>query len=209
MSEHITAIDLKILSMYATDYNADYSIKEITDKLGINYSNGFKRVKILAEKEILLIGKQGQANRIKLNLNSIEAIQLISFVEEQESSKLRNTNLIQITKEAILIDPLVCIGLFGSSASGTARKDSDWDLFAITEKKIEISKLMSKFPFMRNIHLQVFNADEFKDNLVSAEEHVVKHIIRNKRIIHNPYPFYGIIYYWEKVKNAPKSRGKI
>jgi hypothetical protein len=62
---------------------------------------------------------------------------------------------------------------------------------------------MAKFPYARDIQLQVFTLEEFENSLLSTEETVVKHIVKNKQIIYNPHPFYNIIYKWEKIRYAP------
>jgi len=205
MFENITIIDLKIISLYIKDYKSHFSIRQITQKLNINYSHAFKRVKKLVEENILIQKKEGQANHISLNIQNIKTIQIISFVEEQESKKLKNTTLRLLIKEAIQIDPLACLGIFGSRVSGKATKDSDWDVFIITQakKKKEMDKIMAKFPYSKDIKLQVFPLEEFQESLLTTEETVVKHIIRNKQIIYNPHAFYNIIYILEAIKYAP------
>lgn len=206
MLEDITIIDLKILSLFIKDYSVAFSIRQITRSLGINYPHAFRRIKKLVKDEILLINKVGQANSMMLNIKNIAAIQLISFVEEQESKKFKNTTLKLIAKEAIQIDPLLCIGLFGSRISGKATKESDWDVFIICQKnkRKEMEKIMTKFPYTRNIQLQVFSVEEFQESLLTLEETVVKHIVKNKQIIYNPHPFYSIIQKWEMIKYAPR-----
>lgn len=198
-------IDYKILSLYVRDYACRFSIREITQRLGINYAHAFKRVKALAKENVLLQKKSGQAQEISLNLRKFETVQWLGFVDEQESQKLKNPTLILLAKEAAQIDPLACIGLFGSRVSGKATKDSDWDVFIITQqsKTKEMGKLLAKFPYARNIQLQVFTVEEFQASLLSSEETVVKHIVRNKQIIYNPYPFYNLVCQWEAVKYAP------
>jgi predicted nucleotidyltransferase len=205
MFENITTIDLKVLSLYTRDYSATFSIRHITKSLNINYSHAFKRVKKLVKDGILLEKKTGQVNNLSLNIKNLDTIQLLSFAEERESKKIKYSALMLIAEEAAKIDPFSCIGLFGSRVAGKAIKESDWDMFIITQKsrKREVERLMSKFPFARNIQLQVFSLDEFEESLLSPEETVVKHIVRNKQIIYNPYPFYNIISKWEKVKYAP------
>lgn len=203
MFKNITLIDLKILTLYTIDYASFNSIREITLKLNINYSHAFKRIKELVKRGILIQEKNGQANNISLNIKNLEAIQLLSFVEEQESKKLMTSSLQLISREAIQIDPFVCIGVFGSRVSGKAKNGSDWDVFIITAKEEKMEKIMTKFPYVKNIHLEVFSIDEFQNSIVSREETVVKHIIRNKRIIYNPYPFYNIAHNWEMIKYAP------
>ena len=205
MLENITFIDLKILGMYARDYAANYSIRQITQILHINYSHTFKRINFLVKEGILLEKKIGRVNSISLNIANISAVQIISFVEEMQTKKLRNSTLDLIVKEVIQIYPFSCIGIFGSRASGRATKESDWDVFIIThkEKQREMEKIMAKFPHVRNMQLQVFSLEEFQESLLSPEETVVKHIVRNKQIIYNPHPFYSIIQRWEMIKYAP------
>jgi predicted nucleotidyltransferase/predicted transcriptional regulator len=203
MFEHISAIDFRILSLYIKNYSRILSIRQITMLLNINYSNAFKRIKKLAKSRLLLLKKEHQANAVSLNMQNTGAIQVISFVEEMESQKIKNTTLKMICQEALLLDAFCCVGLFGSRVSGKAAKDSDWDVFIITHKVKEMQKILSKFPFAINIHIEVFSLEEFEESLFSAEETVVKHIVKNKQILYNPHPFYNIIYKWEKAKYAP------
>jgi len=200
MFEDITLVDVKILSLYTKDYASKYSMREITQKLHLNYSHAFKRIKQLITQKILLENRQGHVNVISLNIQSLHAIQLISFVEQQQ---IRNSSLELITQKVIQIDPSACIGLFGSRVSGKATKESDWDVFILTQNTKEMNKIMSFFPHINNIQIQVFSLGEFRDSLLSSEETVVKHIIRNKQIIYNPYPFYNLIRAWEMIKYAP------
>jgi predicted nucleotidyltransferase len=203
MFENINIISLKIISLYSKDYSAAFSIRDMTKRLKINYSNAFKRIKELAKEGILSEKKIGKANVVSLNLNNLDSIMLLSFVEEQESKSLKNSTLRLVAIEAMQIDPLSCTGLFGSQVSGKATKESDWDLFIITQKRKEMEKILAKFPYAKNISLQVFTPEEFESSLLSPEETVVKHIARNKQIIYNPHPFYNIIYKWEKIRYAP------
>jgi len=202
MFEDIEKIHLKILKLYIRDYSMNYSILEITKLLDINYSNAFKRIKELINEQILTEKKFGKSNSISLNLSNPDTIHVLSFVEQMQ--KIHNKIIDDIIKEIIHLDAFACIGLFGSRVSGKAKKDSDWDIFVITEHRNDVEKVMSKFPYASKIQIQVLGIDEFKESLLSAEETVVKHIVKNKRIMYNPYPFYNIIKEWEMIKYAPK-----
>ena len=209
MFENITTIDLRIMSLYAKDYARAYSIRAMTEELKINYPHTFKRVKLLLQRRILKAAKAGQAHRISFNIHDTQAVQLLGFVEGLEAAQLKNATLFLLAQEASSVDPFCCVGLFGSRVSGKATKTSDWDLFIICQKEHqkELSKLMSKFPQASTIQLQVFSAEEFRDSLYSTEETVVKHIVRNKQIIHNPFPFYNLIREREKITYAPSQTG--
>lgn len=202
MLEDITRIDFKILSVFIPDFARTASIRQIIFELGINYPNAFNRIKLLIKTQILTKKKERHSSRISFNINNSFAVKLLGFVEECLSEKF--LNLKQIVQTISAQDPLACIGLFGSRASGKARKESDWDIFIISTKKKEIEKLCkTRFPLHTNIQFQVFSAEEFTNSLNSTEETVVRHIIRNKQILYNPRPFYSIIREWGKLTYAP------
>ncbi len=205
MLEDITLIDLKIFSLYIKDYSQNFSIRDITQRLDINYSHAFKRIKESIKKNLLIENKIGQVNHISLNMRNFSTIQILGFVEEQESQKLNNTTLRLLIKDIVSVDASACFGIFGSRVSGKATKNSDWDVFIITQdKKLkQMNTIMAKYPHITNIQLQVFSLEEFQESLLSAEETVVKHIVKNKQIIYNPHVFYNIIYNWEMIKYAP------
>src|SRR3989344_2313098 len=84
-------IDFKILNLYSKDYSSSYSIREITKILNINYSHTFKRINELVKEGILTKEKKGQANNITFNIKNLEAVKLLSFVEENK--KIENPTL--------------------------------------------------------------------------------------------------------------------
>ncbi|MCX6812532.1 MAG: nucleotidyltransferase domain-containing protein [Candidatus Berkelbacteria bacterium] len=69
---------------------------------------------------------------------------------------------------------LVSVILYGSRARGTAKKDSDMDLFLLTKRKIKsfgkdddlIIDLETDYQFEKNLDVQIFNqgVSEFKKN---------------------------------------------
>ncbi len=205
MLKNITEKDYEIVSLFTRDYAAEYSISEMTKKLGINYSNAFKRVKELAKSKVLNLKKIATVSHVSFNMKSKEAVNLLSYVDAAEGMRICNASVGDLVEAAIHVDPLCCVGLFGSRAAGTNRKDSDWDMFIIVQNgnRREMENIRSVVPYAKDIHLLVFNEDEFHDSVLSPEETVVKHILRNKRILHNPSPFYNLAALWEKVKYAP------
>jgi len=205
MLNNITEIDLKLLSLYSKDYAAEYSILEMTKLLNINYSNAFRRVSLLLENQILKKTKKGHSNILSLNLLNIPTLQLMSYVDEIDGRKIKNAALHLLVQEALQLDPTASVGIFGSRVSGRATKESDWDIFVITQKNYvkEMEKIIAKVPHSQEMHLIALSKEEFEESLISGEETVVKHIIRNKQMIYNPHPFYNIIYKWEKLKHVP------
>ncbi len=203
MFENITEIDMRIIGLFARDYSKTYTIRQMTTELGINYSHAFKRIKELVKEGILKKSKQGQANNISINIFSLDAVKLLGFADEMK--KAGNPVLYQIVSEMISIDPLACIGIFGSRVSGKATNKSDWDMFIISSDRKNTERSLSRFAYAKDIHIQVFDVQEFSQSLLSPEETVVKHIIKNKQILYNPYPFYNMIRKWESIKHAPEN----
>lgn len=124
-----------------------------------------------------------------------------------EQASIEKTTLLKLSsviQKISLRDPFACIGLFGSRASGKARDDSDWDVFIITSMQKQVEAFCKTgFPLDKDVHFEIISLKEFEKSLTSAEETVVKHIIRNKRILYNPYPFYNILRNWELITYAP------
>lgn len=203
MLENITDIDLKILNLFTRDYAKSYTIREMTILLKINYSHAFNRINNMINHSILLKNKIGCSNEIKININNIETIKLLSYIDE--SNKVKNPSLNIIIRELVEVDPFICVGLFGSRVSKKATKDSDWDIFIISTKRKEIEKVLNKFSYLKDLEFQVFDAQEFTDSLLTSEETVVKHIVRNKQILYNAHPFYNIITKWERIKDVKTS----
>ena len=201
MLEDISRIDLKILELYTRDYSAVFSIRQVTSILKINYSNAFNRVKGMVKKGILIQKKTGKVNNISINILNLEAVKLISFIEETKN--IKNTTIKLIIKEAIQVDPFLCMGIFGSRASGKQSSSSDWDVFILTQKRKEIEKIMRKFPYSKNIQLQAISQKEFESSLLSSKDNLVKQLVKNKQIVYNPHPFYNMIQKWEMIKYAP------
>lgn len=204
MLENISKIDLRILSLYTKDYSSVFSIRQMTNILNINYSNAFKRIKAMVKKEIIIQKKTGKVNNISLNILNLNAVKLISFIEE--TKEVKNTTIRLLTKEAVQIDPFCCIGIFGSRVSGRHTKSSDWDVFIITQKRKEMEKIMRQFPYSKGIQLQVISQKEFESSLLSPKDNLVKQIVRNKQIIYNPHPYYNIMQKWEMIKYAPSHK---
>ena len=204
MLENINITDLKLLSSFVPDYASFYSIRDMVARLKINYSYAFHRVKFLVKNGFFIEKKGRHSSQISFNIHNLSAVKLLCFVEEQMSEGFEIIKFKRIILEISLADPFACIGLFGSRASGKAKRDSDWDIFIITCKEKEVSKLCkSLYSLNKDVQFQVFSLDEFRDSLRSNEETVVRYIVRNKKILYNPHPFYSIIYDWEKVKYAP------
>jgi predicted nucleotidyltransferase len=201
MLENITAIDQKIIALFTRDYLRRMSLLEMTKELDINYSHAFKRVNLMIRNHILNRSKKGMANEISINLANLDSIKLLSYIDEMK--EYGNPSLKTIINDFTAEDPFACIGLFGSRVSGKATRKSDWDVFIITARKEDIERLATKFSYMANIQLQVFDIEEFRDSLLSQEETVVKHIVRNKRIIYNAHPFYNLVREWERIKYVP------
>jgi predicted nucleotidyltransferase len=200
MFKNITHIDLEIMSIFIPDYSSHYTLREITQKKNLNYSNAHNRFKFLIQNNYIKSIKVGNSHIIALNLNP-KTIQLISYVESL--FRFENVLFDDLIKRFTYIDSFVCIGLFGSRADNQNKSDSDWDIFILTKKRKDIEKELKNIIYDK-FHFIVFEDDEFIDSLATNEETVIKHIINNKRIIYNPYPFYNLIYRWELMKSLPK-----
>ena len=94
-------------------------------------------------------------------------------------------------------EPFFILLLFGSYASGKARKGSDIDLMLITDSEAAANrakKIVSLIPL--GIHLVDFKSKEFTSMLKTTEFNVGKEAVNNNIIL------FGIEDYYRLIQNA-------
>lgn len=184
LSEYnINQTTLKILGLYANDYNKSLHLRQIAREIGVDVKAVLMQLKRLEQANILSSAVKGRNREYTLNKGNIITRQHMVMAEIFASARYLQDNFL-IKKVASEIGPLADgpVLLFGSFAKGQANKDSDIDLFFITDKKIdrkaiiEISRLLD-----RDINVQSAGKSRFLEGLYSQEplmmEVVANHIV--------------------------------
>ncbi|MGQ0638147.1 MAG: nucleotidyltransferase domain-containing protein [Nitrososphaerota archaeon] len=180
---NITQTTLKIIGLYADNYKKSIHLREIARETNVDVKSIQLQLKKLERINVLSSILKGKNKEYTLNLNNVITKYYLIMAEGFISViYLKKHFLIKKMLDAIgkkIDDPLI---LFGSFVKGGHTKESDIDIFVISEKKIdkrmalETSNLVNRDINIKSSNkTQFFNGLQNKDPLVN--EVVSNHII--------------------------------
>ncbi len=133
---NINQTTLKILGLYSNDYSKSLHLREIARETRVDVKAVQLQLKRLEHANILSSIMKGRNKEYRLNINNSTAKYYMIMAETFASiSYLRRNFLVKKIIDEIGNKIDGTIVLFGSFVKGQATKESDVDLFVITEKK--------------------------------------------------------------------------
>ncbi len=180
--------EMAIISLYTGDYNARFYLREIA-KLANLPLKTCQDVLVNLEKEKILKSKtEGKNKYFSLNLDNI------NVKSELVKAEIYRTELLlekypEFKTFLKAIDTNFIIILFGSFAKLKADKNSDVDLFIVTNKK-------EKLPYYllpHKIHENVLKEESFRKSLTEKEP-LIKEIESNHIILNNHSSYVNIFW---------------
>jgi len=197
----LTKNDVKITGFLIRNQQKQFSIREISRKVKVDYKLGHNSIKRLIKNEIITKRKHGKIELCEINLR--DNIDDLIQVENIKAKKFleRNTGIRIIIREikGKIKTPYYSLILFGSYAKGQQHKQSDLDLLVIVpdkefikEVEIAINSTTSIKPI--KTHLLVMTSKDFEEMLMSKEELNVAKEALNDHII-----FYGAEAYYKSL----------
>ena len=180
--------EMAIISLYTGDYNARFYLREIA-KLANLPLKTCQDVLVNLEKEKILKSKtEGKNKYFSLNLDNI------NVKSELVKAEIYKTELLlekysEFKTFLKAIDTNFIIILFGSFAKLKADKNSDVDLFIVTNKK-------EKLPYYllpHKIHENALKEESFRKSLTEKEP-LIKEIESNHIILNNHSSYVNIFW---------------
>lgn len=181
--------ELEVIALYSGDYEAKFYLRQISKLAKLPLKTCQNTLVNLEKERILKSRLEGKNKYFSLNLDNIQTksnllkseiyktdIFLEKYPEFKTFLKSFNTNILII--------------LFGSFAKSKANKNSDLDLFVVSEKE-------QKLPFhllSHNIHQINLSEKSFK-KAIEKKEVLIKEIEENHIILNNHSCYVNIL--WE------------
>lgn len=182
-------IELEILSLYTKGYNSRFYLREISKICKIPLKTCQNTLNLLEKRKILKSKIEGKNKYFSLNLENIntkfailkaEIYKTEIFLEKYYEFK---SFLKELNANSLLM-------IFGSFARLKADKNSDLDLFVISEKENKIPSHLLPY----KIHMQCLKEESFKKAIISKEP-LIKEIEDNHIILNNHSSYVNIV--WE------------
>ena len=185
--------ELDLIILYSRDYKARFYLREISRLAKIPLKTCQNILASLEKERILKSKLEGKNKYFSLNLDNIQTKSLLLkseiykadlFLEKYPEFK---TFLKSINANFVII-------VFGSFARLKANKDSDLDLFIISNKEEKLPSYLLPY----KIHKNRLSEKSFKKAIVEKEA-LIKEIEANHIILNNPSPYVNLMWeYYEK-----------
>ena len=187
----------KILILLLSNKKKEFTIRKISKRILVDYKAVHIIVKRLIKDNVITAKRAGQTILCSLNYQSFNA-DVFRAESIRKEGLLKNKDLYSLYNYFKDIkEPFFILLLFGSYASGKARKGSDIDLMLISdndELRKKARRIVSLIPL--DIHLVDFNSNDFLLMLKTTEFNVGKEAVNNNIVL------FGIEDYYRLIKNA-------
>ena len=181
--------ELDIIALYSGNYKAEFYLRQISKLAKLSLKTCQNALINLEKEGILKSNVEGKNKYFSLNLDNIQTKSYLlkaeiyktdNFLEKYSGFK---TFLKSLNTNVLII-------IFGSFAKFKADKNSDLDLFVVSEKE-------QKFPFHLlpyKVHQINLSEESFK-KAISEKETIIKEIEENHVILNNHSSYVNIM--WE------------
>jgi predicted nucleotidyltransferase len=185
----------RILELFYINGNKPSHLRDIARQLELNQSGVLRHLNQLTKKEVLL--STPEANLKKFSIRKDQIPNIFPLFDQSKFNSLnllrRNaiTNFINLAKEK----PVVVV-VFGSTAKGKPRRDSDLDLLEITNRSVKREDTLREVESQTGIHIQLTQIclKDFKTELKLGKDKLIQ------SAVNSGFPAFNANYYY-KLKN--------
>ena len=184
----------KILECFYRNRQKELYFSEILRETRLTPNTTLKHLKNLQEHNLVISTKKIGNTFYKINSKNPQIYSIFSYFDYKKLNELPAARKRAITDflEKLENKPLVAL-VFGSTAKGTFREESDIDLLLVYNKKeSEDQNLKKEIEATTGISIQIFiiGFDYFKEQLLRQEDNVIIHAIKTGFAILGHYLFY-------------------
>lgn len=187
----------KIMQLFYKDKRAKLHLREIARQAKLHEPSATRFLRALEKENILKSEKDGNLKKYSVQ-KSTRAYLIFEVFDIERFEKLPGLrkNAVQAYLNALPEKPIFIL-LFGSTAKGTYREDSDIDILIIVNKTISADKAEKEADALTSIKISTFQIryTDFLNELKLKEDKVVQSAIQSG------YPLINHIYYYEAVCN--------
>lgn len=188
---------VKILSIFYKNRNNKIHLRKLSRETGMFGQSLMRYLKILEKEKILKSEKEANLKLYYLNKTK-KVYSLLSFFDVEMIEKLP-----MLRKNGIktyinnLTEPPIFAVVFGSTAKGTYKDDSDVDILLITLNKLNVKNAEKEADALNAIKISTFqmNYHDFLKELKFKKDYVIQSAIESG------YPIINHINYYEVLDN--------
>ena len=183
----------KILKLFYSNRNKPVHLREIARLSGMNESTASLHLRNLVKDGILKHMSEGNLKKFSVSKTVIPEIFPLFDHERLEKLPLLKKNAIKLYIKSLENKPVLLI-VFGSTAKGSFKENSDLDLFEVSS--IKNTKAEKFAEAQTGVHLQVFRLSEndFINEIITKKDKVLQSAINSGFPAFNQKYFYEVIF---------------
>jgi len=186
-----------ILELFYENRNQPLHLRDIARKVNLNESSVSRHLNFLVKKEILKQKVDGNLKKFYLSTNQISNIFPIYDDEKINSLPLLRKKTIKEYIQSLVKKPIFMI-VFGSTAKGTFRSNSDLDILEVYPSKTDNKEIQKYIESQTGIKINSFQLTEkqFKIELITKQDKTIQSAINTS------FPVFNQKYYWTLIYNG-------
>ncbi|MEK6937606.1 MAG: nucleotidyltransferase domain-containing protein [Nanoarchaeota archaeon] len=185
----------RILQLFYTNHNSLLHLRDISRKINLRESATSRHLQALEKTNILKSHKEANLKRYCIKKQALPEIFTLFDVEKLEALPLLRKNAIKEYLKALKNKPILMI-VFGSTAKGNYKEDSDIDIIEIFTTKTNTKDAKNHAESLTGISIQTFQIIEanFYKELKMKEDMVIQSGINTGFPVFNNKYFYELMY---------------
>ncbi len=200
-------VEQDIVDLYDRDLLAEYSINQITRKLGRKgYGFVYDKISSMLDRGVLKKRVVGTSSLCSLNFDEYGTVLLLCRNEDLKAKRMYSRRkllkgvLEQLVEDSKKHNTVHAVVVFGSYAKGTAGEKSDVDLLVVVEdrKKESVSRVANTLSMSHSVELNAVVMDKaaFQGMLRDKGVNVVKEAFKYHVV------FYGCEKFFEYIREV-------
>lgn len=184
---------LKILRIFYSNGDKPVHLREIARSSPMNESTASMHLNSLVKNGILKVVAEGNLKKFYISKNYVSVIFPLFDYERLENLPLLRKNAIKLYLKSLKAKPLLAV-VFGSTAKGNFKNNSDMDILEVNNNKDNKAKIIAEA--QTGIHIQVFRISEkqFMEELLLKKDNVVRSALNTGFPVFNQKYYYEVIY---------------
>jgi predicted nucleotidyltransferase len=198
---NITQTTLRIMVLYNDNYRKSLHLREIARKTQTDVNTAYPQLNKLEEMNVLSSTIRGKNKEYVLNLNNIITKYYLTMAEIFTAVIYLQKNFlikkVMVEFEHKLDYPLI---LFGSFANGGYTKESDIDLLAISQKRIDRDMVLKTENLVgRDINIKSTTDSKFLNGLKNKDP-LINEVVSNHIILKGADKFCDLMWSYYEIQ---------
>ena len=186
----------KILRVFYMNKNHALHLREIGRRVGLNESSVTRHLNWLLNEGVLRSEREGNLKKFSVKRSQIPKIFPLFDDEKLEELPMFRKNAVREYIKNLVKKPVFMV-VFGSTAKGTFRDESDLDILEVYNGRADTREAIKSACALTGIKVQTFQMTlkQFYREIIERKDHVVQSALNTGFAVFNQKYYYEVVYH--------------